>query len=204
MIVDEDNASKRYAAYATIQPECVGHFLQRGFTIISCEADRRVFICEYHRFSENRTWRVLQSRRLRAILASIAGGRDRPLGVRRYVRGAYRGYGHRYPSEQVDGQPHSARLGGTTAFAYFVILKRSRFRTLGYRLGQIKIVGLDGQPPTYLSLSLRLMFGLLGPLPAGQGRVVFSHYDLFFYNCLFREVEVDPTAPRSTSAAVSR
>ena len=51
-----------------------------------------------------------------------------------------------------------------TAFYYFVILKRSRFRTLGYRLGRIKIVGLDGQPPSYFSLSLRLMFGMLGPL----------------------------------------
>jgi uncharacterized RDD family membrane protein YckC len=124
-----------------------------------------------------------------------------------------------------------------TAFSYFVILKRSRFRTLGYRLGRIKIVGLDGQPPTYFSLSLRLMFGILGPLnwlvdlawlsgdahcqalrdkfactyvvteksqPAGQGKVIFSYYDIFFYNFLFREVEVDPTAPRSTSAAVSR
>lgn len=124
-----------------------------------------------------------------------------------------------------------------TAFSYFVILKRSRFRTLGYRLGRIRIVGLDGQPPTYFSLSLRLMFAIFGPLnwlvdlawlsgdahrqalrdrfasthvvkeksqPVGQGKVVFNYYDIFFYNCLFREVEVDPTTPRSTSAAVSR
>jgi uncharacterized RDD family membrane protein YckC len=117
-----------------------------------------------------------------------------------------------------------------TAFFYFVILKRSRFRTLGYRLGRIKIVGLDGQPPTYFSLSLRLMFAMLGPLnwladlawlsgdahrqalrdkfastyvvkeksqPAGQRKLGFRYYEIFFYNCLFREVEIDPTAPRN-------
>jgi uncharacterized RDD family membrane protein YckC len=50
------------------------------------------------------------------------------------------------------------------AFAYFAILKRSRFRTLGYRVGQVRIVGLDGRAPSYLSLTLRLMFGMLGPL----------------------------------------
>jgi len=38
------------------------------------------------------------------------------------------------------------------AVAYFVILKRSRFRTLGYRLFRVRIVGLDGGPPSYTSL----------------------------------------------------
>lgn len=47
---------------------------------------------------------------------------------------------------------------------YFVVLKRSRFRTLGYRAGRVKIVGLDGQVPTYATLSLRSAFGLVGPL----------------------------------------
>src|SRR5215471_3024981 len=50
------------------------------------------------------------------------------------------------------------------AFSYFVVLKRSRFRTLGYRLGRVKIVGLDGRAPSYPALILRLMFGVLGPL----------------------------------------
>jgi uncharacterized RDD family membrane protein YckC len=50
------------------------------------------------------------------------------------------------------------------ALSYFVILKRSRFRTLGYRVGRVRIVGLDGLPPSYLSLILRLSFAMLGPL----------------------------------------
>ena len=56
-------------------------------------------------------------------------------------------------------------LGCTVAGnLYFVLLKRSRFRTLGYRAGKVKIVGLDGQVPTYTTLSLRSAFGLFGPL----------------------------------------
>jgi uncharacterized RDD family membrane protein YckC len=50
------------------------------------------------------------------------------------------------------------------AFSYFVVLKRSTFRTLGYRLGGVRIVALNGQPPTYSSLAFRLMFGMLGPI----------------------------------------
>ena len=112
------------------------------------------------------------------------------------------------------------------ALSYFVVLKRSRFRTVGYRVGRVTIVGLDGQAASYLSLVLRLMFGMLGPLywlvdltwlsndrnrqalrdkfagtyvvkanakPAGQGRIVFRYYEIWFYNCLFREVDVDPS-----------
>lgn len=45
---------------------------------------------------------------------------------------------------------------------YFVVLKHSR-RTLGYRVGRVKIVGLDGNPPSYNSLVWRWLFGL-GPL----------------------------------------
>ena len=47
---------------------------------------------------------------------------------------------------------------------YFIVLKRSRFRTVGYRVGRVKIVGLDGQLPSYQMLCLRSAFGLLGPL----------------------------------------
>lgn len=50
------------------------------------------------------------------------------------------------------------------AFFYFVILKRSRFRTLGYRVGRVRIVALNGQTPGYAALTLRMMFGMLGPL----------------------------------------
>jgi uncharacterized RDD family membrane protein YckC len=49
-------------------------------------------------------------------------------------------------------------------YGYFAPLKRSRFRTLGYRLGGVRIVGLDGQAPSLGALSLRLAFAMLGPI----------------------------------------
>jgi len=53
---------------------------------------------------------------------------------------------------------------GVIAFLYFAVLKRSSFRTLGYRAGRVRIVGLDGRRPSYWSLIVRFMFGMLGPL----------------------------------------
>jgi uncharacterized RDD family membrane protein YckC len=50
------------------------------------------------------------------------------------------------------------------ALWYFVYLKRYAFRTLGYRAGRVRIVGLDGMAPGYGALTLRLMFAMLGPL----------------------------------------
>jgi uncharacterized RDD family membrane protein YckC len=50
------------------------------------------------------------------------------------------------------------------AFGYFVVLKRSRFRTLGCRLCGVRIVGLDGRTPGWGSLIYRLAFALVGPL----------------------------------------
>jgi uncharacterized RDD family membrane protein YckC len=47
---------------------------------------------------------------------------------------------------------------------YFVVLKRSPFRTAGYRLFNVRIVGLDGNPPGYWALTVRLAFGFFGPL----------------------------------------
>src|ERR1700724_1668430 len=32
------------------------------------------------------------------------------------------------------------------AFGYFVLLKRSKFSTVGYRIAGVRIVGLDGRP----------------------------------------------------------
>jgi uncharacterized RDD family membrane protein YckC len=49
-------------------------------------------------------------------------------------------------------------------FSYFVLLKRSRFGTLGYRLGRVRIVGLDGHPPSIGALTFRLTFVMLGPI----------------------------------------
>lgn len=47
--------------------------------------------------------------------------------------------------------------------AYFVVLKRSRFRTLGYVLAGARIVNLTGAAPSYLALAARLAFAVLGP-----------------------------------------
>jgi len=46
---------------------------------------------------------------------------------------------------------------------YFVIVKRSRFHTVGYRLGRVRIVDVRGQPPSQRALTLRLLFAVLGP-----------------------------------------
>jgi uncharacterized RDD family membrane protein YckC len=48
-------------------------------------------------------------------------------------------------------------------FVYFVILKRTRFRTLGYIIGGVRIVNLQGDNPGLTPLSIRLIFAILGP-----------------------------------------
>jgi hypothetical protein len=50
------------------------------------------------------------------------------------------------------------------AFGYFVVLKRSKGGTLGYRIAGVKIVGLDGRPASWSALTLRLLFAVFGPL----------------------------------------
>ena len=55
-------------------------------------------------------------------------------------------------------------LFGAVWFAYFVLLKRSRFRTLGYMALGAKIVSLKGGQPGILSLLGRLLFAFAGPL----------------------------------------
>ena len=47
--------------------------------------------------------------------------------------------------------------------SYFVLLKGSRFRTLGYVLAGAKIVDFSGQRPRYRKLFGRLAFVVLGP-----------------------------------------
>jgi uncharacterized RDD family membrane protein YckC len=49
-------------------------------------------------------------------------------------------------------------------FGYFVLLKRSRFRTLGYKAAGARIVSLRGERPSILSLFGRLLFAFVGPL----------------------------------------
>ena len=48
-------------------------------------------------------------------------------------------------------------------YGYFVLLKRSRFTTVGYRLAGVRIVDSLGRPPGLAALTLRLSFGLIGP-----------------------------------------
>jgi hypothetical protein len=44
-----------------------------------------------------------------------------------------------------------------------MILKQSSVGTVGYRIAGVRIVGLDGRPPSWLSMAVRLLFLLLGP-----------------------------------------
>jgi len=55
-------------------------------------------------------------------------------------------------------------LWAAVFFCYFVLLKRSKFRTVGYRVTGVKIVGFDGERARFWPLSLRLIFMVLGPL----------------------------------------
>jgi uncharacterized RDD family membrane protein YckC len=48
-------------------------------------------------------------------------------------------------------------------FLYLVLLKRSRFRTLGYRVGGLRIVSLQGERPSLWSLTIRALFAFFGP-----------------------------------------
>ncbi len=56
-------------------------------------------------------------------------------------------------------------LSWTTVWiVYFVILKGSRFRTLGYVIAGARIVNYSGERPGYLALLGRLAFVILGPV----------------------------------------
>ena len=49
-------------------------------------------------------------------------------------------------------------------FGYFVLLKRSRFRTVGYVLARAQIVNLRGETHSVASLFIRMLFAAFGPL----------------------------------------
>jgi uncharacterized RDD family membrane protein YckC len=53
---------------------------------------------------------------------------------------------------------------GAAAYWYFVSAKRSRFHTVGYRLGGVRIVDVYGQTPCRRALILRLLWAVLGPI----------------------------------------
>ena len=49
-------------------------------------------------------------------------------------------------------------------FCYFVLLKRSAGGTVGYRVCGVRIVGLDGQLPGLIPLTIRMLFMVFGPI----------------------------------------
>ena len=50
------------------------------------------------------------------------------------------------------------------AFLYLALLKRSRLRTLGYRVAGVRIVDFHGDTPSATAVTLRLIFAVFGPL----------------------------------------
>jgi uncharacterized RDD family membrane protein YckC len=54
--------------------------------------------------------------------------------------------------------------GAILVFCYFVVLKRSKAGTVGYRLCGVRVVGLDGRPATLKALAFRTLFAVLAPL----------------------------------------
>ncbi len=61
--------------------------------------------------------------------------------------------------------PHLLFWSGIAlGFVYLVLLKHSRFRTLGYLVGGIRIVSIQGQRPSIWSLTIRALFAFFGPL----------------------------------------
>jgi len=67
---------------------------------------------------------------------------------------------------EIEGPGVAFLLCGTVWIAYFVLLKRSRFRTLGYVTLGARIVDLKGGQPSIVSLLARLCFAFVGPLNA--------------------------------------
>ena len=50
-----------------------------------------------------------------------------------------------------------------SVYGYLVVLKRSRIKTLGYRLARVRVVDIHGRPPGLGALSLRFLFSVFGP-----------------------------------------
>ena len=53
---------------------------------------------------------------------------------------------------------------GGLAFLYLTVMKRSKVRTLAYRIFGLRIVDLRGKPPSMFVMTLRLLWWLLGPI----------------------------------------
>lgn len=57
------------------------------------------------------------------------------------------------------------------SYLYFVFCKRSRIRTLGYRIGRVRIVDIRGDSPGPWSLTLRLLLAVAGTYANALGVV---------------------------------
>jgi uncharacterized RDD family membrane protein YckC len=70
------------------------------------------------------------------------------------------------PSEDLSDRTVLVVLSSWAVFVYgyFVLLKRSRLGTAGYRLVGVRIVDAAGRPPGLRAMTFRLLFGLFGPL----------------------------------------
>lgn len=49
-------------------------------------------------------------------------------------------------------------------FLYLTVMKRSRFRTLGYRVCRVQLVSSSGSRPSMFAMTFRLMIWLFGPI----------------------------------------
>src|SRR5690349_7319917 len=59
------------------------------------------------------------------------------------------------------------------AFLYLVVCKRTRVRTLGYRLTRVMLVDIRGDSPSALRVTFRLLFALMGTYSSALGLVDF-------------------------------
>ncbi len=70
-------------------------------------------------------------------------------------------------TRQADDELHDAVVAVTllpTAYLYLVVVKWSRFGTLGYRLFHARVVDVTGQQPGLGALTLRFLFAVAGPI----------------------------------------
>ncbi len=61
----------------------------------------------------------------------------------------------------------------TLSFLYLVVCKRTRLRTLGYRLVRVRLVDIRGDAPRPLRVTFRLLLTLMGGYSSALGLVDF-------------------------------
>jgi len=59
------------------------------------------------------------------------------------------------------------------SFLYLVVCKRTRVRTLGYRLARVRLVDIRGESPRSLRVTFRLLLTLMGGYSSALGLVDF-------------------------------